>query len=316
MTFLPSLSVVSSVYKGEAYLLDFFKNLRDQTIFPELEIILVLNEPTNTEKQIANDFLQHLPDQVSVIYSKSRESLGSSWNRAWKASRSPYLAFWNVDDRRVEDSLQRQLNALEENPNWVLCYGDYIAVPAYLAVEGARRYTPNYRAAQFKRSFAQGGAFWVLRKNVSNTLNYFDEQFSIAPDMEFSFRIATNGLEMGKAQGLLGYFTDAASGLSTRDGAQLSEIERTVIQLRYGVFDKVNRRLLKETGKYMIDKIKIANSWIDVNKILPGLAAERRRKKPLWIVGFLRSWYRAALSRLGLLDYLHEAQDRYLRREI
>ena len=316
MAFLPSLSVLTSVFNGERFLPDFFRNLWEQTLFPELEIILVLNEPTAAEKQMVIDFQQRAPNQVEIIYAKKRETLGASWNRAWKISRARYLAFWNVDDRRIVDSLQRQMNALEAHPDWNLCYGDYLAVSAYGSETGKRRYAPEYRASNFRRSFAQGGAFWFLRKDVSNAINYFDEQFFVASDMEFSFRMAVKGLDMGKCEGLLGYFTDTGTGLSTRGGARLSEIERTVIQLRYGVFDKVDRRLLNVTDAYRLTSIKVDNSWIDLESILPNLSKELQWKRPLWILGYLRGWSRAALRRIGLLDDLHAAQDKYLKREI
>src|SRR3990170_1548314 len=157
MAFLPSLSVLTSVFNGERFLPDFFRNLREQTLFPELEIVLVLNEPMAVEKQMVSDFQQRAPNQVEIIYAKNRETLGASWNRAWKIARAPYLAFWNVDDLRIVDSLQRQMTALEAHPNWNLCYGDYLGVSAYGLQTGKRRYTPEYHPSTFRRSFAQGG---------------------------------------------------------------------------------------------------------------------------------------------------------------
>lgn len=316
MALFPSLSIVTSVFKGEAYLSEFFHNLRDQTLFPELELILVLNEPSPSEKQMAKDFQLQSPNQVEVLYAKKRETLGASWNRAWRIARAPFLTMWNVDDRRVVDSLHRQLLLLEQNKDWSLCYGDYVAVPRYGMQEGVRRYTPNYSRARFTRAFAQGGAFWLFRRNIYELVGYFDEQFHVGPDMELSFRMAKRGLAMGKCEGLLGYFTDAAMGLSTRGGARLSEIERTVIQLRYGVFDKVNRSLLARAKEYRIEEIQQSGSWIPIETYLPNRAAFLQWKKPLWFVGFLRFWFRIIMKRLGLLRYVHSAQDKYLKREI
>lgn len=316
MAFSPSLSVLTSVYRGEEFLSNFFQNLRDQTLFPELELILVLNEPSTTEKRLIKDFQLRYPEHIGILFVHRRETLGASWNRAWKVSRAPYLAIWNVDDRRKVDSLQRQLAAMEQNPDWVLCYGDYLAVPEYGEEEGILRDTPTFSPGHFRRAFAQGGAFWLFRRNLFELVGYFDEQFLVGPDMELSFRMAVKGLDMGKCAGLLGYFTDAAKGLSTRDGASTSEIERTVIQLRYGVFDKVDRSLLDKIGSYKLDAIKQESSWIPVSAYLPNLASSLQWRKPLWIIGFLRHWFRAALERLGLLEYLHSAQDRYLKREI
>jgi GT2 family glycosyltransferase len=316
MVFAPSISVLTSVYRGEGFLPKFLENFRNQTIFPELELILILNDPTSFEKQISKDFHLRVPNQVEIICTKKRESLGSSWNRGWKVARAPYLTMWNVDDRRVIDSLQRQVIAMDLNPEWFLCYGDYVKVSGYGLEEGITRHSPAYNERNFRRSFAQGGAFWLFRKEIHKHIGYFDEQFSVGSDMELSFRLATKGLEMGKCEGLLGYFTDAAQGLSTRDSSKLSKIERTVIQLRYGVFDKVDRDFLKQTKGYRLDAIQQADTWVPLQTYLPNIDRLTQRQKPLWLLGFFRGWFRALATRLGLLDYVHEAQDKFLKREI
>jgi glycosyltransferase involved in cell wall biosynthesis len=316
MVFAPSISVLTSVYRGESFLPKFLENLRGQTVFPELELILILNEPTPLEKQISKDFQLKMPNQVEIQYANKRETLGSSWNKAWKVARAPYLTMWNVDDRRLIDSLQRQLTAMDANPDWFLCYGDYMMVSEYGLEQGIIRYPPAYRAHHFRRSFAQGGAFWLFRKDIHGRVGYFDEQFSVGPDMELSFRLATKGLEMGKCEGLLGYFTDAAQGLSTRDGSQVSKIERTVIQLRYGVFDKVDRDFLKQTKAYRLDAVKQADSWVPINTYVANIESWIQWQKPLWMLGLFRRWFRILAERLGLLGYIHDVQDRFLKREI
>lgn len=316
MAFSPSLSVITSVYKGEDYLAPFFENLREQTLFPELELVLVLNEPSAREKQLARDFQLHFPDEVEILHVQPRENLGTSWNRAWRSARAPYLAIWNVDDRRIVDSLQRQLTAMESHADWWLCYGDYLAVSDYGSTAGVRRYTPEYRRSHFRRAFAQGGAFWLFKRDLFEKVGYFDEQFRVGPDMDLSLRMAVCGLEMGRCDGLLGYFTDAGVGLSTREEARSSAIERTAIQLRYGVFDKVDGDLQVEARKYRLDGIQNADYWIPIEKYLPEIGTYLKKRNPLWLIGFFRGLFRRTMKRLGLLQTLHSAQEKYLKREI
>lgn len=316
MSFIPSVSVLVSVYQGEEYLSSFFEQVQAQTIFPELELVLVLNEPSSKEKQLANDFAARYSAAVQVLTPTSRETLGASWNRAWRAARAPVLALWNVDDRRVIDSLQRQLATLEQDPASTLCYGDYVAVSAYGREDGVRRHTPPYQIAHFRRAFAQGGAFWLFRGEVARQIGYFDEQFLVAADLEYSFRMAAKGLQMSRCEGMLGYFTDAAQGLSTRDGANPSRGERTAVQLRYGVFDKVQNEYLGEARKMRLDAIKKGETWIPLADYLPEYASYIEKRRPLWMVGRIRNALRGGLQRIGFLPLLHRAQEKYLKREI
>ncbi|HLE73603.1 MAG TPA: glycosyltransferase [Anaerolineales bacterium] len=316
MPFIPTVSLLTSVYQGEDYLSSFFEQVQTQTIFPELELVLVMNEPSSKEKQLANDFAVRNPAALQVLTVPLRETLGASWNRAWRASRSPYLVLWNVDDRRVIDSLQRQLATLEQNPAAVLSYGDYVTVPAYGREEGVRRHTQAYHTGHFRRAFAQGGAFWLFRREVADQVGYFDEQFQVGADLEYSFRLAAKGLQMTRCEGLLGYFTDASQGLSTREGAIVAAVERTVTQLRYGVFDKVRKDYLDEARKMRLDAVKNAETWIPLGDYLPEHASYVERRKWLWLVGRMRNAVRNGLQSIGLLPLLYRAQEKHLKRDI
>ena len=217
-------------------------------------------------------------------------------------------AWWN--------SLQRQLDAMEDNPDAVLCYGDYITISAYGIEKGPRRETPKYSQRHFRRAFAQGGAFWLLRRNVSDQIGYYDEQFSVAADMEFSFRIAAKGLSMTRCEGLVGYFTDAAQGLSTSQAAHISTIERTSVQLRYGVFDKIRREYLSKAQEFHLDEVKNNGRWIELSKFLPEHKAFLKGQKPLWIIGAVRNVGRALLKSLGLLSFIYWLQKKLIGTEI
>lgn len=316
MTFIPALSVLSSVYIGTPYLPGFLENLRAQTLFPELELVLVLNEPDSAEEQTVKNFSSKYAQQVQVLRVDKVETLGASWNRAWIAARAPYLAIWNIDDRRVPDSLGSQLSELEQNSDWVLCYGDYLAVSAYGKESGMRRSTPAYSVSHFSRAFAQGGAFWVFRRDLAEQTGYFDEQFEVAADMDLSLRTAAKGLQMGRCDDVLGYFTDAAQGLSTREGAKLARIERTAVQLRYAVFDKVDPELKLEALGYRMDAIKNFGEWHSINEYLANYENYVRVRQPLRLLSGLRHVLRTLLRKLGLLELLHSLQNVFRKREI
>jgi hypothetical protein len=316
MSFIPTISVLTSVYRGEEYLRAFFENLSAQTIFPELELILVLNDPTPIEHQLAREFSAQHKEAVQLLSVAKPETLGASWNRAWRTARAPYLAIWNVDDRRVVDSLQRQLTMLEQEPAAVLTYGDYVTVKTYGGQVGVRRHTPQYQVGHFRRAFAQGGAFWVFRKPVESQAGYFDEQFHVGADMEYSFRLAAKGLAMVRSRGLLGYFTDAAQGLSTRQGAKESEVEATSILLRYGVYDKVRREYLSEACKLRLNVIRSGDEWIQLTDILPDHSDYLKKREPLWVLGVVRHALRSVLQRVGLLAWLHKLQAKYIKRDL
>ena len=316
MASFPQLSILTSIYRGEDYLPAYLDQVAAQSLFPQAELVVVLNEGSEFERELLEQFSRQHPGQVQILEVARMETLGASWNRAWRAARGEYLAIWNIDDRRSPDSLERQVAALETHPHWALCYGDYLAVPEYGAEEGRRRHTPQFSPGYFARALPQGGAFWVLRRSVADQAGFFDEQFKVGPDFDYSVRMALAGLHMGRVDGLLGYFTDAAQGLSTRDGADQSAVDRTAIQLRYKILDKVDHRYLDATGQYRVDQVLQFGECRPVKDVLPGFRVSRGREAFLSALGWLRSLVRGLLRALGLLGLLHRFLEHGLKREL
>ena len=316
MTGKPSISVLTSLYQSEPYLEAFLAHIQDQTLFGQCEFVLVFNEASEREQQLGLAAREQHPDLFRLIFVKPLETLGASWNKAWKESRAPLVAVWNVDDRRTPDSLERQSLALQQHPEWQLCYGDYLRVPDYASETGDLRRTPAFSRGRFRRAFPQGGAFWMMRRALFKQIGFFDEQFRVGPDLDYSIRLAEAGLPMGRVDGLLGYFTDSQQGLSTREAGQPSDIERTAIQLRYGIFDKVRDEYRAAAQAYRLDEVQNFDEWIALERILPGLQARRARRRPLWALGWLRNRGRALLKSLGLLNWIYRLQKRLIGREL
>ena len=312
----PRLSVVTSLYKGAEYLAPFLKNLAEQSLFAELELVLVHNEPSPDELDILKEFNQTHPKKIQHIVVDEVEALGASWNRGWRAAKGEYVAIWNVDDRRTPDSLEQQLALMEQHSEAAVCYGDLYEVPEYGLEDGAFVSTPPYSLKRFRRSFPQRGAFLVFRKSIADTLGYFDEQLQVGPDLDYAWRIAARGGRMIRAEGVMGYFTNAEQGLSTRDGARRSAVERTVLQLRYGVFDKVRSEYLAEAKQYRLGSVLNSGEWVTVSDLLPGYRNYVALRRPLRLLGWLRNILRSIFRRLGILRAIYALQERYIQREI
>ncbi|MBN1230666.1 MAG: glycosyltransferase [Anaerolineales bacterium] len=311
----PVLSVITSCYKGHQFLPAFLENLSSQTIFPQLELVFVHNDPTETEQEIIREFIQAHPWQVNYM-EVPREPLGASWNRAWQAASAPLVGMWNMDDRRPSDSLERQISTLCDHPECSLTYGDYLEVPEYGIEAGKLIRTPKFSRNYFSRSFPQRGAFLVWRKEVADGLGYFDEQLLIGADFDLSLRMVAAGHSFCKTTGLVGYFTNSASGLSTSEGARPAAVERTVIQLRYAIYDKIRDEYLKDIKKFRTNEVRNFSEWIPLEKFLPRYRTYCQKRSYLKIFGGFRNTGRKLLKALGLLNLLYKIQKRIIRKDI
>lgn len=284
------VSVITSCYKGEIYLSSFINQLKLQSFFPVLEWIFIHNEPSQREIEIVKGFDLELPGKINHIIRDSVEPLSASWNRGWKSAKTEYICFWNLDDCRPYDSLQRQVERLEQNPECAMTYGDFIEVVQYGSLVGKRMRTIPYNIFLFQRRFP-GGAFMVWRRNISDQIGYFDEQLQIACDYDLVTRAAVSGLKMCKTAGLVGYFTNESKGLSTVKGVKKEVVERTIVQLRYGMFDKIFPENVLDAKKYRISEILIDGNWFLIESFVRGYASYIKRRMFLYKLASVRAFF-------------------------
>jgi len=255
------ISTITSIFKGEKYLESFLKNVSKQTILDKIEVILVHNEPTEKEVRLVKNFQSKYPDIINHIIIKPVEPIGKSMNRCIKEARGEYVTIWNVDDLRTTDSLEIQMKILDENSDIALTYGDFIIVSEIGKTIGKLVNLPEFTRKEFIRSMCCG-PFPMWRKEIIKKIGYFDEKLIQGADFDLMIRIALN-YKMKKNKGILGYYLNEKAGLSTRIGS-LQPIERTVIELRYGIYDKIDFLYYKKALEYKVYEVFFDNQWFPI----------------------------------------------------
>jgi glycosyltransferase involved in cell wall biosynthesis len=289
---MPTVSVITPVYRGERYLSGFFDALVSQTIFSESELVLVHNQPSIAERDLVRSFARSYPDKlVHLVIDETNacrldhrpgswalETVSQSMNRAIASARSEYIALWNVDDVRVPDSLERQVAVLEAQPTIGLTYGDFVIVARPGDTVGFHQISPEFDREKATRSCLGGFQMW--RKSVHDVAGLFDEQLRSGADFDLWIRVAAQS-SMKKTPGDLGYYLDAGEGLSTRKGG-LRYIEDTLIGLRYGIIDRIDYRLLQQAGQYRSTEVHFGGKWRAVAEFFPEYDARAATLKRLW----------------------------------
>lgn len=239
----PLVSTITPSFRMERYLKTFLDELPKQTIFDKLQVVLDHNEPTKQELEWVREFQKKHPGVLKHIVVDPVEPIGTSMNRCIREADGDYVAIWNVDDLRTPDSLEKQVNFLLENEEYGISHGDFVIVNQFGKTQGNhvnhRQYLPGSK--EFTRSMVLG-PFFMWRKEICKKAGLFDEQLKSGADFDLAIRLAIHA-KVGTVDGILGYYLDEGRGASTRgDGRQPTD--RTVIELRYGILDKIDSRWL------------------------------------------------------------------------
>ena len=248
----PLVSTITPCFRMKQYLPKFLEELPKQTYFDKLEIVLDHNEPDEEEIRWVEEFNRKHPGKIKHIIVDKVDPIGTSMNRCIKEASGDLVAIWNVDDLRTPESVESQVRAIKEKDGDI-AMGDYRVVRSFGDTQGGYVVThAHFPKSEYKRSMLLG-PFVMFKKSICTKAGYFDEQLKSGADYDLSIRLAYNGTIV-QADDMLGYYLNEGKGASTRPDSK-QPLERTVIELRYGVFDKLDMSYIPLTINYSIPHI-------------------------------------------------------------
>ena len=123
VTKTPVISILTTFYEGEKFLEGFLKNIVEQSIFDKCELVLIDTASPGKEAEIVKKFTRKHKN-IKYIRFEERYSPSKGTTHALRFSSGKYLNFACIDDIKSTDSLEKLLEAIEENPHVDLVYGD------------------------------------------------------------------------------------------------------------------------------------------------------------------------------------------------
>ena len=88
----------------------------------------------------------------------------------------------------------------------------------------------------------------------------------------------------------LGYYLNERRGLSTRPGT-LQTIEKNVIILRYGIYDKIDYSFLPQVFEYNLSNTLQFGQWKSIKKVIPNYDKFMAARKKMWLELGIKNHY-------------------------
>ena len=226
---MTKVSSITPCFNMERYMEGFLENLSTQT-HKDLEIVMDHNNPSDREIEMIQKY-QETNDNLLHIKVDGVDPIGISMNRCIEYATGDYLCIWNVDDLRTPDSIEVMAKALDDNPDVDFVYGNYHVVPSFGSKEG--HIVDEAGKEEWLKIGMILGPFFMFRKSAIEKAGVFDEQLVSGADYDLALRLAFNGKGL-HIPNILGYYLNEGMGASTRPDSK-QPVERTVIELRYGI---------------------------------------------------------------------------------
>lgn len=222
----PIVSVIVSTYNSEAYISDCLDDLINQTIFDNIEVLVVDSGSEQNEAEIVKKYQSSHPN---IRYFRTeREPLYDSWNRAIGLSHGKYITNANTDDAHPSNALELLVQALENDPQSDLAYGDVFWTDK---PNGTHENDSVIREVKYgsydpveAMVFCPTGCHPIWRKSVFEKLGFFNSEFKVIGDYEFLLRFVEAGLKAIHVDGFTSYFYQNEEGLTHKNKGHDQEI--------------------------------------------------------------------------------------------
>ncbi|MFG5408134.1 glycosyltransferase [Piscinibacter sakaiensis] len=222
----PLVSVLTSVYRGGAYIEAFLDNLTGQLGFGEdIELIVVdAASPEGEAEAVARRARAH--PSIRLLRCERPLGIYAAWNLALAEARGDYLTNANVDDLRREDSIAVQAAALDRWPEVDVVYQDFFytmdpRLPyAEVAALGWRSALPDALNPEVQMGSNPPHHAPMWRARLHRDLGPFDAGFQSAGDYEFWLRCLAAGRRFRKIADPHAVYFQNPAGLSTRPGSR------------------------------------------------------------------------------------------------
>jgi glycosyltransferase involved in cell wall biosynthesis len=211
------ISVVMSVYNGEAYLREAIESILTQT-HHDYEFIIINDGSTDNSERIISAFKD--PRIVSL---KNEKNIGliASLNRGLVQAKGKYIARIDADDVAIKDRLEKQFIFMEEHPGVVALGSDY-----YLLINETLRYIKNEGDSDYLKSLLLFTPCFchptVMMRNIfSRSGIVYDANFVHAEDYKLWTELAFLGKFGNVPQPLLKYRSHQSQVSNKNAGTQL-----------------------------------------------------------------------------------------------
>ena len=120
---MAKVSILMNGYNAQKYLKEAIDSIYAQT-FKDWEIIFIDNCSIDNTKTILDSY----DEKIKYYKTEQNIPLGAARNFGLQYCKSQYLAFLDTDDIWLENKLEQQINEMDKNEAFQLCYGGVIYI--------------------------------------------------------------------------------------------------------------------------------------------------------------------------------------------
>jgi glycosyltransferase involved in cell wall biosynthesis len=269
---MTKVSVLMSVYNAGEYLDQAIQSILNQT-FSDFEFIIINDVSTDGSA----NYLKQLSDpRVKLIHNEKNIGLTCSLNVGLKHVTSEYVARMDADDVATPRRLEKQVQFLDENPDYVLVGSSYRLINENSEVietvvkpmdDTELRWIFHTRTA-----LEHGSVTYRLNMKGKPPI-FYDEKYRTAQDYDFWLQMLANGKGLILPDLFLDYrihSNNITSTLSNQQMTNLKNISLNFLNHKYSLTIEDEKKVLtlvnfvNNNETYSVEEFKDADSGLTI----------------------------------------------------
>lgn len=246
------VSVIMNCHNGEEFLKDSVQSIINQT-YTNWELIFFDNVSSDQSLEIIKSYKDK---RIKIFKSQKFLNLYHARNEALKRVNGRYICFLDTDDFWTNDKLEKQVDFLKKNENFIMVYSNY-----YMLKNDKKfiQYNIDLPEGNITKNLLKKYTIGILTTCIKKEAfkdNRFDQNTNIIGDFDFFIGLSRN-YKIGCIQKPLAFYRDHDKNLSKK------KLKIYISELSKWIND--NNKKFKAYGisltylKYYLLKLRIKN---------------------------------------------------------
>ncbi len=281
----PKISVIIPAYNSEKFIKRTIQSVLNQT-YKDFEVIIVDDGSTDNTKEVVEEF-QKKDSRIKYLWQENSGAPARPKNKGIKESKGKYIAFLDHDDEWLPEKLEKQLVLFEKQKNsklrFVSSWGLIFNAKENQTYEHKIKKRGNVFQELLANNFILSCSSIFLKKEIFESVGFFDENLKFSDDWEMWIRIAQKYEFDFINEALFKYYWHGENVMNKLKGEEKLKEYKYILEKYKDFYQKYPRahsvRLrnigsmyllndnLKEAKKYFAKAIKIApfypRSWVN-----------------------------------------------------
>lgn len=230
----PQVSIIMSIYNGEAYVSQAIESILNQTL-TELELIIIDDGSTDDTWEIISKYARQ---DSRVVPIRNEQNVGTSGalNKGLALARGTYITRQDGDDCSLPERLAAQIAFLEKNPD-IGVVGTAVQMineqGGLLSIWSGPTTDAEIQTTLLDHMCFCGPTVLIRRQHLQSIGFYFDERLSYSEDYDLCLRLAEVTKMAGLAEPLYQYRQHANSVSYSR---RYKQMHRKAMALEQAIY--------------------------------------------------------------------------------